>query len=265
MKEFKNKKVLITGGANGIGLALVESFADLFNQVIFIDRDKAKGKSIEKFYKNKRNNVSFYYCDLLNFEKSNKTFKKIIKKHKNIDFLINNARSGVRGEILKENEINWNRTLSVILKNSFFFSQEFIRQNRYKKNLKAILNISSIVTKTISMQSPSYHAAKSGLEGITKYLAVHGGKYNIRVNSLSPGFIIQKRHYKKFFNKKNYKYRNWAKNLHPMKNIGTENDIVKSAIFLLSENSKFINGSIVELDGGASKNNYFQLQNQIKK
>ena len=119
MKEFKNKKVLITGGANGIGLALVESFANLFNQVIFIDRDKVKGKSIEKFYKNKKNNVSFCYCDLLNFEKSNKTFKKIIKKHKNIDFLINNARSGVRGEILKESEINVQKKISVTKKYGF--------------------------------------------------------------------------------------------------------------------------------------------------
>ena len=153
MEEFKNKKILITGGAKGLGFAFVESFAQLCSEVIFIDKEKAEGKKIEKYFRNKKKKVFFYYSDLSKFQESIKIFKKILKKHRNIDFLINNARSGQRYEILKETERNWIRSIDVILKNSFFFSQEFIKQNIYKKTPRCILNISSIITKTISKQS----------------------------------------------------------------------------------------------------------------
>ena len=264
MEEFKDKKILVTGGAQGIGLAMVKSFAKIFLEVIFIDKEKNKGKKLQKYFQRNSANVCFYHCDLSNFKKSMILFRKILKKHKNINFLINNAKSGLRNEILSENEKNWNKSIDVILKNSFFFSQEFINQNKNKKISKSILNVSSIVTSLISKESPSYHAAKSGLEGITKYLASHAGKYGVRINSVSPGFIVQKRHYKKFFNKKNSKYKKSILSFHPMKNFGTENDVINTVLFLLSNNSKFINGSNISIDGALSKNSYLQLQNQIK-
>jgi len=263
MEEFKNKKILITGGAHGIGLELVKSFANICSEVIFIDKDKVKGKKIQN-YPNSKKNIYFYYCDLSNFKNSMSIFRKVLKKHKNINFLINNAKSGKRYEVLKESEKNWDQSMNVILKNSFFFSQEFIKNNNNKKTFTSILNISSIVTKMVSKESPSYHAAKSGLEGITKYLAAHAGKYNVRINAILPGFIIQKRHHKKFFSKRNSKYRNSVFDLHPMRNVGTEDDIIKVAIFLLSSNSKFVNGSCIDLDGALSKNNYLKLQEQLK-
>jgi 3-oxoacyl-[acyl-carrier protein] reductase len=264
MKEFKDKKIIITGGAQGIGLALVESFAEVGSEVIFIDKEKIKGQKLQRRFNRTNKKVFFYPCNLSDFAKSIKLFRKILKKHKNINFLINNAKAGKRNEVLKEKEKNWSESIDVILKNSFFFSQEFIKQNRYNKISKAILNITSVVTNLISNESPSYHAAKSGLEGITKYLASHAGKFGVRVNSIAPGFVIQKRHYKKFFGKKNSKYRNLILGFHPMKNFGTENDIIKAAFFLLSNTSKFINGSSISLDGALSKNSYLQLQKQIE-
>tara|TARA_B100000029_G_scaffold514597_1_gene618051 strand:- start:907 stop:1701 length:795 start_codon:yes stop_codon:yes gene_type:complete len=264
MKEFKNKKILLTGGAQGIGLAMVKKFEKIFSEVIFIDKEKNKGKNLQKYFQKKGSNVYFYHCDLNNFKKSIKLFRKILKKHKNINYLINNAKAGTRNKILDESEKNWNTSINVILKNSFFFSQEFINHNKSKNISKSILNISSIVTSIISKESPSYHAAKSGLEGITKYLASHAGKYGVRINSVSPGFIVQQRYLKKFFSKKNNKYRKSILDFHPMKNFGTEDDIVNSVLFLLSDSSKFINGSNISIDGALSKNSYLQLQNKIK-
>ena len=128
MEEFKDKKILVTGGAQGIGLAMVKSFAKIFSEVIFIDIEKNKGKKLQKYFQGNSENVYFYHCDLSNFKKSIKLFKKILKKHKNINFLINNAKSGSRNEILKESEKNWNKSIDVILKNSFFLF--LLRQNK---------------------------------------------------------------------------------------------------------------------------------------
>ena len=135
MKEFKDKKIIITGGAQGIGLALVESFAEVGSEVIFIDKEKIKGQKLQRRFNRTNKKVFFYPCNLSDFAKSIKLFRKILKKHKNINFLINNAKAGKRNEVLKEKEKNWSESIDVILKNSFFFSQEFINlQNSNEGN-----------------------------------------------------------------------------------------------------------------------------------
>ena len=108
----------------------------------------------------------------------------------------------------------------------------------------SIVNISSISSSSVSDESSSYHLEKSGLEGLTRYLAVHGGGPFKRL----PGFILQNRYEDRFLNKENERYRK-LKVTHPLKRIGKEDDVASAVIFLASCAARFITGEVLHING----------------
>ena len=115
---------------------------------------------------------------------------EVVKKFGTLDILINNARAGDSLEFLEDTEENWDTTMSVGLKAAYFATQKAISimGSRGGGN---IVNIGSVSAFLISNGSAAYHVSKSGLTQLTKYLAVHAGSKQIRVNSVLPGFIVQ--------------------------------------------------------------------------
>ena len=128
IKDFKQKKLLITGGANGLGKEIVIYFAPLMKEIIFVDRCIKEGKCLEKKLNKKGYNVKFYYCDLANLENSSKTFSTIFKKHHAISFLINNAKDNNKSNFKDETLKSWIKTTNIILNSSFMLIQKFINQ-----------------------------------------------------------------------------------------------------------------------------------------
>jgi NAD(P)-dependent dehydrogenase (short-subunit alcohol dehydrogenase family) len=92
--------------------------------------------------------------------------------------------------------------------------------------------------------------AKAAIENMTRYIAKHGGKYNIRMNAIAPGFIVQDEHLERFYSDDNVAFRTIANEIHPLKSIGNSDDIANMVLFLSSEKSKFINGQTIIIDGG---------------
>lgn len=251
-KDLKQKKLLITGGANGLGREIVYYFAPLLKETIFIDVKKNDGKSLEKKLIKNGCNVKFYSCDLSNLSYSQKLFDKIFIKHPNINFLINNVRNKNNNSFKNENHNTWHKTLNIILNSSFLLIQKFINQKK-NKNLRSIINITSILVDLIDHKSPSYHVAKTGLSKLTEYYAVHAAKdYNFRINNISPGHLVQKRHLKKFNHKNNINFKKKYLSSVPLNQHMTEDDVISTIEFLFSKKSNFYNGETFHIDGAAS-------------
>ena len=253
------KNVIITGGAEGIGYGITKDLLENDYRVIVLDKKKQKLKEIKS-----NKNLIFIKVDLNKTNSFQNLIKNLIKKYGEIFGLINNVRAGKQLSLENETIKNWNLTLSVNLKASFFLSQNFIKFKKTKKYHSKIINISSIADELVTGQSPSYHCSKAALKILTKYLSIYSSKKKIIVNSISPGFIIKNRSKHYFEGTKITKKNQILSNAHPSNRVGNENDISKLILFLLSENSNFINGENIKVDGGITgKENINFLKNYI--
>jgi len=252
---MKNINILLTGGSSGIGKAIAKYFSKKNYNVIILDNKKASFK--EK-------NIFFIKCDLTKIKNFFKIIKNINRKFKSIEVLINCARSGKRVDIYKEDESNWDRTMSVNLKSTFFLSQE-VAKIMINNKFGRIINISSVAAKFVTNESASYHASKAGIVSLTKLFAKKLGKYNINVNTIMPGFILQERYKKKFFSKGNKKFRDAIKAAIPSNHIGTSNDVAELIEFLIGSNSKYINGEDLFLDGGSNSTSQDSIEILLRK
>jgi len=253
IKNYKQKKLLITGGANGLGKEIVVHFAPLMKEVIFIDKSIKEGKSLEKNLNKKGYNVKFYFCDLSNLKNSSKTFSTIFKKHHAISFLINNAKDNNKSDFKEETLKSWIKTINIVLNSSFMLIQKFIKQKKNVTELKSIINITSLLVDLIDHKPPSYQVSKTGLSKLTEYYAVQAAENcNFRINNISPGHLIQKRHLGRFNKKNNSIYKKQYLSSTPLKTHLTENDIIETIEFLFSDSSNYYNGETFKLHGGAS-------------
>ena len=252
---MKNINILLTGGSSGIGKAIAKYFSKKNYNVIILDNKKASFKE---------ENIFFIKCDLTKIKNFNKIISNVNKKFKSIEVLINCARSGKRLDIHEENESNWDKTMSVNLKSTFFLSQE-VAKIMINNKFGRIINISSVAAKFVTTESASYHASKAGVVSLTKLFAKKLGKYNINVNTIMPGFILQERYKKKFFSKRNKKFRDAIKGAIPSNHIGSSNDVAELIEFLISSNSKYINGEDLFLDGGSNSTSQDPIEILLRK
>lgn len=248
--NFEKKIVLVTGGARGIGKNIARKFVSAGASVIIVDNDNIKGIKTQKELNINGQNVKYVNCDLREIDQIDEMMAGLFNKYGKIDILINNARAGVRTAPLKETEVNFQITLEVSLRAPLFLSQSFINYCTTKENADCILNISSVAALNVGGESISYHLAKAALENLTRYLAVHGGPFGIRVNAIRPGFIVQDEHVERYEHESNKKYRYIVKHSHPLKNYGTSDDVANAALFLCSGFAGFITGQVLTIDGG---------------
>ena len=248
--NFKNKKIMITGGSEDIGKKIVFEFLKLDGENTIID--KKKPDFLSRLKKNKR--LNFIKCNFLN----NNEVSLLLKKLSRIDFdiLVNNARFKSKN---KNKLSNFKDNLKLDLEFHFLLSETLIKNAiKKKKNLK-ICNMSSISSKLISAQSPAYHFSKSSINSMTKYLSIKYGKKNINVNAILPGFILQERFLQKFNSLKNMNYKKKVMKVLPYPRCGTEEDVSNLVLFLSSRYANFINGENIILDGGASNQDQFSI------
>lgn len=239
---FIGKLVVITGGSGGIGEVIVNSFSKLGAKVCILDIQQpsyALPKGSE-----------FISCDFNQEESVLGIISIITTRFGEISYLINNARSASKTLPLNENIECFKETCNVGVMVPLLLSQSFIKSGNLHNSLRAIVNISSIASKNVSTESASYHIAKAGIDSLTRYLAVWGGEFGVRVNSVAPGFIVQSRHIEKYLSDENKEYRSLAEKGHPLKKVGTSEDIANIVVFLCSELASFINGQTIIADGG---------------
>jgi 3-oxoacyl-[acyl-carrier protein] reductase len=243
--NYLNNKGIITGVGKGIGLETLKYFLNHNYKIVGIS--KTKNKEIEILELKYPNNFFFFKEDISKFNLINKLVKLIFKKHKDINFLVNNAGIRMRSSIqdISLNQIK--KVVNINLISQMNIIKSFV--NNLKNKSGSVVSISSIVGPCGLKDLSSYAATKSGLEGFSRSLAVEFAKNDIRFNCIAPGFI-ETDYIKKL--KKKKKLFNWINNRIPMKRFGQAKEIAPAIEFLISEKSSYITGSTIFIDGGWS-------------
>jgi len=228
------QNVLVTGGSSGIGNSIIK----ILNQ---------NGYNSINFDLKKNNYPNFYKTDLASIKSIYKNFNEVVKKYKKIHSLINCAGVTFPGNSKNYSLKSWETTLKVNLTAPFVLSQ-IVGKNMIKNKIKgSIVNITSIGAELAFPDNPAYQASKAGLKHLTKALAYDFSKYNIRVNSLAPGYTVTPMNRKSFKNKILKKKRS---NQSMLNRWGFPFEIAETAIFLISEKSSFTTGQNFIVDGG---------------
>tara|TARA_B100000575_G_scaffold288339_1_gene288190 strand:+ start:5362 stop:6135 length:774 start_codon:yes stop_codon:yes gene_type:complete len=244
--KLKEKVAIVTGGGNGIGREICKGFSKEGAKIVIADLDEENSDKTLNEIKNLGNDGIVINTDISNEDSVNNLILETVKKFNKIDILINNA--GIRHvkKLTDHNLKDWNEMLSVNLTGPYICSKAAIPE--MKKNGKGkIINFGSIASFMGRPDRVGYVAAKSGVLGLTRALAIDLKGTNINVNTICPGLISTP------FNQKYAEDPihgdKWGKET-IVGRWGLPSDIVGAAIFLSSDESDFINGSEIKIDGG---------------
>ena len=238
-EQFKDKIILITGGAQGIGLKCAERFSSLGSKVIVTCKSK---NSYEHFKKScLEKNIQLEKLDLTNELSIDMLHQKLDK----LDILINNAtlfKGGIEYRIE-----NFSDVVNVNLMGLMRVCHTFLPKLALSQG--NIVNISSVSTKTCMSNAPSYNATKSAIESLTKSMASCWATHKVRVNCVAPGFIKGNT-----LNKilESYDNDNEIITRIPLKRFGFPEEVAEAVMFLASNGASYITGSTIFVDGGYS-------------
>ncbi len=256
--KFKGKVALITGGASGIGAQTAKDFAKEGAKVVILDIKKNEGKSIEREINDNGGEALFIKCDVSKKDDVESAVKSAFEEYGDIDFLINSAGILIDGMIHKLSENDWDAVIDINLKGTFLCIQAVSKywinsaEANKKESItsypdKRIVNISSIAANG-NVGQIAYSASKAGIIGITYTCAKELIKYNIRTHVVMPT-LIDTPMIEDLLNKENNKWRNFYENRIPF-GIGKPSNVSNVILFLCSNDSYFMNGAILEINGG---------------
>ncbi len=240
---IKDKTVLITGGASGIGQAAVNLFLKLNNKVIVIDKNIPKKKD---------KNLFFYKFDLKRTKLIKNLVKNISSKFNKIDVLILNAGICPFEKFLKIDEKLFDLVTDVNQKSAFFLAQEISKIMVKKRINGKIIFTSSISSLYGGELQAHYCGTKGAINQIMKSICISLGKHNINVNAVLPGTVITNINKKQL--SKNSLLKKYFINRTPLKRLITSEEIAKVMLFLASDLSSGISGETILVDGGMAIN-----------
>ena len=240
-----NKLAVITGGSRGIGKAICLELADTGYDIVLNYRtENEELKLLKKEIENKNVNCFTIQADVSNFTEAEEMVKQIVEKFGRIDVLVNNAGITKDNLILRMSEADFDSVINVNLKGTFNVTKNIVPIMMKQKSGR-IINLSSVVGVSGNAGQSNYSASKAGIIGFTKSLAKELGSRNILVNAIAPGFIDTDMtkgltsEIKENINKQI-----------PLKRMGQAEDIAKLVKFLVSEDSNYITGQTIHVDGG---------------
>lgn len=256
-KDLINKTIIITGGAGFFGKQFSNAFLESNANVVVLDKKNLKNFFIKSNLNNK--NIYFIKCDITKESDVKQSALKILKKYKKIDVLINNACNDYNPTIKNKNEFLlekfnlkiWEKDLNVGLKGALICSKIFGKYISNNKSGGSIINVASdlgiiapdqrIYKKFNFVKPVTYSVIKHGIIGLTKYIATYWASKNVRCNAIAPGGM---------YNHQDKKFVNEIKKLIPMNRMGRLKEYNGAILFLASENSSYITGSTLVVDGG---------------
>ena len=238
--NLKNKKILITGATGGIGNCLVEKFYSLKSEIVATGTNEEKLGSLKKKYPN----IQVEKFKLDEHDKIEKFIESADQKLNGLDVLVNNAGITLDNLSIRMTEENWKKVLDINLTSCFLMSKYAIKK-MLKKKYGKIINITSIVGHTGNLGQANYSASKAGIIAFSKSLAIEYAKKNINVNCVSPGFIKTE-----MTDKINEEFKKTLINRIPSGDLGTGEDVANCVAFLASDQSQYINGETIHVNGG---------------
>ena len=245
--SLKDRVVVVTGGASGIGEAIVESFVKQHARVAFIDLQKDAGEAlVQRLTASGHPAPVFYECDLTDVANLQERVSQIIADFGSVHVLVNNAGNDTRHSIEEVTSEFWDRSMAVNLKHQFFMTQSVIPLMKEAKR-GSIINMSSIGWVIPSTKIPVYVTAKAAIVGLTRTLAHELGGDNIRVNCIMPGAIHTERQERLWFTEE---YQAQILAAQALKRMIMPEDVARLVLFLAAEDSAAITSQSYVIDGG---------------
>lgn len=249
--RLRNKVVIVTGAGSGIGRATANLFAKEGAKVLVSDIESSLGKETVEEISKSGGTAVHVVADVSKADEVKTMIKTCIKHFRKLDVLFNNAGiEGSGGLLWKLKEDDWNRVMDVNLKSVFLGCKYAIPY--MKKTKGSIINTSSELGLVGSTSRPAYSASKGGIIALTRSLALQCAPYGIRVNCICPGatetpllarFLSGKQ--------KETSLRKVMKTI-PLRRLGKPIDVAYAALYLASEESSYVTGSILVVDGGST-------------
>ena len=248
--RMKDKFVLVTGGAAGIGKATALRFAEEGAQVVICDVNEAVGQATVKLL---GEGAAFYKVNVASRAEAQKWIEEVVAKFGRVDVLVNNAGVLRDGQLVKfkegqlvgqMSEADFDLVISVNLKGVFNCTQA-VAPVMIRQGGGVILNATSIVGLDGNFGQTNYVATKAGVIGMTKVWSRELGKYGVRVNAVAPGFTATE-----MVTAMPEKVLEGMKLRTPLGRLGEPRDIANAYLFLASEEASFITGEVLRVDGG---------------
>ena len=241
MMTLENKKIIITGATGGIGNSLVKKLSESGAKIL------ATGTRLEKLeeLKSKFKNTDILKFDISKGEEIEEFIENATKQlGGGLDCLINNAGITQDNLAIRMNIDEWKKVIDINLTSTFLLSKFAIKKmlkNKYGK----IINITSVVGHTGNLGQVNYTASKAGIVAMAKSLAIEYAKKNININCISPGFIKTE-----MTDKIDEKFKETIISKIPSSRLGEPEDVANAVLFLASDQSNYINGETIHVNGG---------------
>lgn len=259
--NFKNKTVLITAASKGIGFELAKQLALLGANVSMSSRNTINLKKAKKIIIGLKKDAKIFTVkqDLENLNSLKNIVTKSEKYFKSkIDILINNSGGPDPKPIIDTSNRDWEKAFNINLKSAIYLST-YVIKNMRKKKWGRIINLTSTTAKEPAKNMCLSNITRSGLISFSKTLSIEVAEYGITVNSILTGGVLTERLknlLKKSINKKKYNFEKELKNISktiPVQRIAKPDEFIQLILFLCSEDSSYVNGTAIPVDGGTSK------------
>ena len=240
--ETSPKRVFITGGAEGIGKAIVEAFCLSGDQVAFCDINETAGQETAK-----ATGSIFHKVDVSDKDALESCIQRILSEWNDIDIIVNNVGISQFSSITETSVEDFDKILSINLRPVFITSRLLAIHRKEQSSPNPYGRIINICSTRYLMSEPGsegYAASKGGIYSLTHALALSLSEWNITVNSIAPGWI-QTHDYDQLQPEDHSQ--------HPSRRVGKPEDIARMCLFLCEENNDFINGENITIDGGMTK------------
>ncbi len=249
MSRYADRVVIVTGAARGIGAATAKRFADEGASVAVLDLDQAAAASAaEGLGATKAIGVA---CNVAETESVEAAVAQVVEELGKVDVLVNNAGVTRDNLLFKMTDEDWDTVMNVHLRGSFLMTRA-VQKHMVAAKYGKILNLSSVSALGNRGQA-NYSAAKMGLQGFTRTLALELGPFGVNVNAIAPGFIVTDMTdaTARRVGVEPEKYREAAAAANPVRRVGHPEDIAAAAAFLCSDEASYITGQTLYVDGGA--------------
>ena len=245
--SLEGRVVVVTGGASGIGAAIVEAFAMQRSQVVFLDiQDDAAKELIDRIGAGTSRVPIYFRCDLTDVDALQRVSGEIVERFPAVDVLVNNAGNDTRHSIDAVTSAYWDELIAANLKHQFFMAQALIPAMR-RAGGGAIVNMGSISWVIPSTDCPVYVTAKAAIVGMTKMLAHTLGVDNIRANCVMPGSIVTERQKRLWLTEE---YKALVLSRQALKRMILPEEVARLVLFLASDDSSAITNQSYVIDGG---------------
>jgi len=251
--RLKNKVCIVTGGADGIGRAICELFAKEGAKIAVVDVDSVRGMTTVEHINSKKGDSFFVEADVSNENDAEIVVKKVVSQYSGVDILVSNAAQFIFGKVEDVTQDDWTKVFGVNVLGLANFTKYCIPEMK-KRGGGSIVATASISSFKAAPAFVPYNTSKGALLQMVRCLALDLAEHNIRVNCICPGAIKTKasEYHREFVKMDPISFEKEASEESILKRIGKPIEVAYGALFLASDESSFITGTPLMIDGGAN-------------